>query len=323
MPDPNSKIKATLCQRLRALDDSDVAFVVEKIPVPCMILKNLQNSSEPAFNEDTCLAEFLSLHARLPELRDPSTVVKCRYGSDVSGSRFASRGGLRATCGWNLGHDRNGLEDSNIDGLARPFLYFATAGSLFPMHTEDKDLLSLNLQHSGPPKVWFAAGQNQKSLVEEVLRANSSNYRDNLCKCKECVRHKEDWLHPEVMAASGVNVKIAFQYPGEFILTLRGGYHEGFNTGTCVNEALNLCSPRARVVLPKVGSCQCPAGKKAVSDLNLTQGRSVSDNLLGKQTKKQKVNHGWANAPTRKGLSRAGSHQIRISTHYGVDERVW
>ena len=60
LPDPNSKLKATLCQRLRALDDSGVAFVVEKIPVPSMLLKNLQNSSEPAFNEDTCLAEFLA-----------------------------------------------------------------------------------------------------------------------------------------------------------------------------------------------------------------------------------------------------------------------
>lgn len=47
------------------------------------------------------------------------------------------------------------------------------------------------------------------------------------------------------------------QYPGEYVITLPGTYHQGFNAGFNLAESVNFGSERWREFLPKFKTCDC------------------------------------------------------------------
>lgn len=53
-------------------------------------------------------------------------------------------------------------------GITSPFVYFGQWRTVFPMHTEDMDLLSINYLHSGAPKQWYAVPSRLADLVEII-----------------------------------------------------------------------------------------------------------------------------------------------------------
>lgn len=47
------------------------------------------------------------------------------------------------------------------------------------------------------------------------------------------------------------------QNPGEFIITFGGAYHEGFNWGFNIAEAVNLATVKWLEIFSNVDSCKC------------------------------------------------------------------
>jgi histone demethylase JARID1 len=83
------------------------------------------------------------------------------YGSDVEGSLFLEQDRLGASR-WNLNRlpQEAGcalrLCGSPIPGVSRPMLYVGQLFSTFAWHAEDHFLHSVNYQHLGASKTWWA-----------------------------------------------------------------------------------------------------------------------------------------------------------------------
>ena len=56
-----------------------------------------------------------------------------------------------------------------FDGLSG-YLYFGRRNTMFPMHTEDGDLWSVNYLHSGAPKVWYVVARQSYMKVRNLIR---------------------------------------------------------------------------------------------------------------------------------------------------------
>lgn len=55
-------------------------------------------------------------------------------------------------------------------GIQTPYVYHGSAGSIFGFHVEDQNLLSINIQHSGAPKIWFGVTKSNYQILLEYFR---------------------------------------------------------------------------------------------------------------------------------------------------------
>ena len=100
-----------------------------------------------------------------------SAPTKRVYGSDFSASLYGENDLL-----WRLNSLTYlfNLLPSPIPGVSTPFVYFGSANSCFPMHTEDLDLPFVNFLHSGHPKVWYVVHRSSTpALLALVARLDS------------------------------------------------------------------------------------------------------------------------------------------------------
>ncbi len=54
-----------------------------------------------------------------------------------------------------------------------------------------------------------------------------------------------------------INIEKIIQYPGEFVITLNGAYHGGFNLGFNIAEAVNFATPEWLPKFPSFRECKC------------------------------------------------------------------
>uniref|UniRef100_A0A0G4F6T0 JmjC domain-containing protein n=1 Tax=Chromera velia CCMP2878 TaxID=1169474 RepID=A0A0G4F6T0_9ALVE len=175
------------------------------------------------------------------------------YGVDEEISLFDDNapGNLAALGGNKLLRWMGGKE---IAGVSTPFVYFGTRFSFFVMHIEDKDLPSVNFLHWGAPKTWYFVARHQKEKLEEFMRRQMP---EHFVGCHEYLRHKSLIVRPEVLRAAGISVNTVTQRPGEFIVTLPGCYHFGFNHGNNFAEAVNFSIPSWVSDGARAFTCQC------------------------------------------------------------------
>lgn len=110
------------------------------------------------------------------------------YGANVSGTLTDHN-----VPSWNinnLGTILNRLKDRadlTIEGINTPYLYFGMYGTMFPWHTEDMDVYSINYVHFGAPKTWYsipiAYGQEFEKLINSL-------FTEKYESCNGHLRHK-------------------------------------------------------------------------------------------------------------------------------------
>jgi len=216
-------------------------------------LRKLAPVVDARLSEDECMARFWS---------EISAGVKpAWYGADVGGSFFPS---LETQPHWNLLHlpdllrtEPTRLQES-MCGINSPMLYFGCWRSLFALHTEDMDLMSINFLHSGAPKQWYGIPSTSADHVELLAAQCVSQPRPS---CSAPLRHKDTLIAPEVFTANSVPLCSLRQRAGEFVVTWPRAYHFGFNMGTNCAESTNFALPMWLPAGLTAVCCNCPIGK--------------------------------------------------------------
>jgi len=167
------------------------------------------------------------------------TMPPATYGADMEGSLF----GDDPASGWNLGQLDSFLQllGPNLPGVTSPYLYMGMWASVFGVHTEDMNLLSINYLHAGAPKVWYAIAPGQEARRFEALCEHY--YAHAHQDCRQFLRHKRYLLSPAILKKAGIKYTFQVQYPGDAMITIPDAYHFGFNTGFNVAEATNFGVP--------------------------------------------------------------------------------
>jgi [histone H3]-trimethyl-L-lysine9/36 demethylase len=159
------------------------------------------------------------------------------YGADCPGSLFDPQN----KGSWNMNHLRSRLDivGTAMSGVNRPYLYFGQQRSMFPWHTEDMDLHSINLIHFGQPKQWYVVPPSQKDAMYEIGRKYLPK---EFKRCPEFFRHKCLMIDPNILVKHGIEVMECTQYESEIVITFAGCFHAGFNYGANCAESVNFAT---------------------------------------------------------------------------------
>ncbi len=146
-------------------------------------------------------------------------------------------------------------------GIQTPYLYVAVtdgpsnSGGVAPvapfaLHVEDSLLYSLNYLHKGAPKYWVIVHPHDSERLERRLRAKSGSSSGNSGSgggaapgsaeiCSQFLRHASVWVPLDVLDLWDIRYTTVEQRPGELVVTAPGAYHQGWNGGWNVAEAIN------------------------------------------------------------------------------------
>lgn len=122
----------------------------------------------------------------------------------------------------------------------------------FCLHCEDSDLASVNYLHCGAPKNWICVPKSERTKFERALM----DVIETKYECETVYRHKCFIVDEALLVKYGIKYSKIVQHPGEFIFTLYGAYHWGWNSGLNVCESTNLASPKFQKVYEEAVICE-------------------------------------------------------------------
>ena len=130
------------------------------------------------------------------------------------------------------------------------------------------DLLAVNYLHWGKPKLWYVvSGSNAIKMENKICQSLSGQIEK---QCNNIFRHKDYIVTREFLHSNDINYTVLQQNAGEFIVTLPGAYHEGFNLGLNYAEATNFATKEWVKFGRKAIQCSC--GKvKQIFQMDLFQ----------------------------------------------------
>ena len=76
-------------------------------------------------------------------------------------------------------------------------------------------------------------------------------------RCPEFIRHKTTLVHPKTLVQNGFKMVKALHNKGEFIVSRASAYHQGFNLGFNIAEAVNFAVGDWLKVGCKTDFCRC------------------------------------------------------------------
>ncbi|CAG0918831.1 unnamed protein product [Notodromas monacha] len=120
-------------------------------------------------------------------------------------------------------------------GITSPFYFLGARGTAFAMHSEDMDLVLINLSLGGYPKIWYGIPMEHLAQYKAVLKLHLG-----AGACDVPARHKHFLFAEGFLHKYGIKPVIAVQEPWEMIVTFPKGHHGGFNTGFNWNVAVNF-----------------------------------------------------------------------------------
>jgi jumonji domain-containing protein 2 len=221
---------------------------------------------------------------------------------------------------WNLnelpGVLREGLKNP-ISGVNNPYLYVGSWKTMFGWHKEDLDLYSINYLHHGKPKFWYCLPASEGKKIEDFAR---THFPEGFNKCKEFLRHKTIMIHPYILKQKIPDLKIhkMVQNPGEFILTIGGAYHAGFNWGFNIAEAVNFATTKWLEIFPRVSSCTCITDSVKMDKVDFFANMLMSP-IYGRLSSVKKVCH--ENGVTKSKLNAMRVEQEEVDSTETADSR--
>jgi jumonji domain-containing protein 2 len=154
-----------------------------------------------------------------------------------------------------------------FQGVTSSYSYFGMHGTCFPMHTEDMDLGSVSFLHWGKSKVWIIVAEDCATKLENAINETLKNLKSatdpsiKIDPCNNIMRHKDYLVTPEFLEQFDISYTLLFQQPGEFIITFPRGYHEGFNLGPNIAEAVNFGNEKWVSYGCRAVNCSCKRAK--------------------------------------------------------------
>lgn len=204
----------------------------KRLPLkPEISLKTFFNRNKP-INLEVSNEENLFRYLRNIENRDT-----LEYGIGLEGH-------LQRTEIFNLADLRD--DEENVlsrakehlgSGLSIPSLLIGTQGSVFPLHTEDEDLLSVNIHLFGAQKIWHIVPPNEyDKIIEQMTTAIQHEYP----ACSNPLRHKTIFVNTDWFKIRNIPFEIVHQNPGDMVIISARSFHQGFNAGNNIAEAVNF-----------------------------------------------------------------------------------
>ncbi len=169
-------------------------------------------------------------------------------------------------------------------GIHTPFLYVAATGdhgaaAPFALHLEDSVLYSLNYLHMGASKFWVVVHPYDRERLKRRLRDSyrpKSHNDPNPRACSQFVRHMSVWVPVETLDRWDIRYTALEQLPGDLVVTAPGSYHQGWNAGWNVAEAINYGDGRSPSRTRDY--CYCREGRCPVTALIIEwPGERLSD----------------------------------------------
>jgi JmjC domain, hydroxylase len=108
------------------------------------------------------------------------------------------------------------------DGTVRPWSYAGSYLSVFPLHREDAQLPSANLHIGGASKIWIALTEEGMDKLQKIVGIP-------IAACHP--HHRTIFYHPSFLIRHDIPFNVAFQQPGDLILSDSRGAHQGWNAG--------------------------------------------------------------------------------------------
>jgi hypothetical protein len=165
--------------------------------------------------------------------------------------------GLSPFSDWKCG-SLSETEGNPAPGIQTPYLYVAategpsnSTGAVpvapFALHVEDGLLYSLNYLHKGAEKYWVVVHPHDSDRLERRLLAESSggsgggggDDAGSADRCSQFLRHKSVWVPLDVLDLWDIRYTTVVQKKGDLVVTAPGAYHQGWNGGWNVAEAIN------------------------------------------------------------------------------------
>ena len=128
-----------------------------------------------------------------------------------------------------------------IEGVQTSYIYFGYKYSIFPFHTEDFNLASINVLLQGAPKIWFYILPDKYQAVLDCIHAYCYNHDINTCN-SHITNGKDLFPDPALFANNGIDVHVCVQKPGQLLYIPSGCFHWGYSAGNNIGIAINVLS---------------------------------------------------------------------------------
>ncbi|KAI9812585.1 MAG: hypothetical protein M1827_004574 [Pycnora praestabilis] len=149
----------------------------------------------------------------------------------------------------------------SIAGIHSPYFYVSRSeGTPFALHIEDYAAYSVNYLHAGAPKCWTVVKPTHHHKLEEFLHGQLNAPEKLLSRslgrkpqrppqCSQFLRHHSVYLPRETFQTLELDTTTVVQHRGEMVITFPFAYHQGFNSGPNIAEAIGYASNRWEVFI--------------------------------------------------------------------------
>jgi hypothetical protein len=128
---------------------------------------------------------------------------------------------------------------NKISGIHTPWAYISSGPyTPFSLHKEDADTNGINHLVAGHRKVWFVIAPHHAEKLEDLI-AEELEIDDKHRACDQWIRHLNVYIPRGKLEERGIHYCVFAQRVDQVVITFPQAYHQGFNAGTNVADAVD------------------------------------------------------------------------------------